>query len=251
MPPARGRLRNRDDVLPAEPAVVDHFGERVRRGKYGYRLSRETYAIVNKKPSVYIPRDAVSPQTWEELSWMFEDEDHRVLSNDFCDRNRAQALENFDLNMSFFSQIPAEYFENAVSTMLERNRNLRPVSDLRKWDGAIGLYVMVLDDYRQCYIGQTMDVRRRIKSHWAGTKQFDRLLWGAVHESVISIDAFRALDTTRIFAARTVNADELETRIVNKFPADLLLNRINGGLMTGFRAMVIEGEMKRRQLVTE
>ncbi|WP_285117308.1 GIY-YIG nuclease family protein [Leifsonia sp. fls2-241-R2A-40a] len=233
---------------PTEPAVVDHFGERIRRGKYGFRLTRDTYAIVNKKPSVYFSREEMSPAQWEALSSIYEHEDHRILSDEFCARNRAQALENFDLNMASFAQIAQADFEAALSTMLERNRSLKPVSDLRKWDGAQGLYVMVLDEYQQCYIGQSTDIRRRLKAHWAGTKQFDRLLWGGVHESVISIDAFRALDTTRIFAARTVNADQLETRIVSKYPADLLLNRINGGLMTGFRAMFIAGEVKRRQL---
>jgi hypothetical protein len=45
----------------------------------------------------------------------------------------------------------------------------------------------------------------------------------------MSIDAFRALDTTRILAARTINADRLDARPVRTFPPDFLLNRIDGG----------------------
>jgi hypothetical protein len=72
--------------------------------------------------------------------------------------------------------------------------------------------VLVLDEYRQAYIGQSSwDMLKRTK-HWSGTKHFDGLLWGGVEESVMSIDSFRALNTTRIFAARTINYDALESR---------------------------------------
>ena len=82
--------------------------------------------------------------------------------------------------------------------MLRKNKSLRSITDLRTLDDREGAYVMVLDDYRQAYIGQAWDMRRRIKAHWSGTKQFDRLIWGDVHDSVLSIDSFRALDTTAV-----------------------------------------------------
>jgi 3-dehydroquinate synthetase len=75
----------------------------------------------------------------------------------------------------------------------------------------------------------------RIKNHWSGTKQFDRLLWGGVDESVMSID----------------NYDALESRLVRTFPPDYLLNRIGGGAVTGLRGLFIAAEMKRRQLIIE
>jgi hypothetical protein len=150
-----------------------------------------------------------------------------------------------------FAQIPDKDFEEALTETLGKNKALRPVTDLKSYDGDEGLYVMVLDEYRQAYIGQASDIRRRIKAHWSGTKQFDRLLWGGVEESVMSIDSFRALDTTRIFAAWTINADRLESRLVKTFPPDYLLNRIDGGAVTGMRAMFISAEMKRRRLVAD
>ena len=110
--------------------------------------------------------------------------------------------------------------------------------------------MLVLDEYRQAYIGQSAwDMRKRIKAHWNGTKQFDRLLWGGVEESVMSIDSFRALDTTRIFASRTINYDTLEARLVQTFPPDYLLNRIHGGAVTGLRGLFVSAEMKQRGLV--
>ncbi|MHA7289550.1 GIY-YIG nuclease family protein [Arthrobacter sp. MDT3-24] len=230
---------------------VDHLGERIQAGKYGHRLTRELYAVVNKKPTGRIYREQVSAEFWEAQDWAYEDADHTVLSDEFCILQREAALENFDLNMAFFAQLPQESFNTALNEVLEKNKSMRPVLDLTTLDGKEGVYVMVLDGYRQAYVGQTSDIRARIKSHWSGTKQFDRLLWGHKHESVLSIDAFRALDTTRIFAARTTRGFRLEERLVDTIPPDYLLNRIGGGEMNGFRSMFIAAELKRRQLAPD
>ena len=186
------------------------------------------------------------------LAPYYEDAELTILTDEFCRRQREAALENFDLNMAFFAQIRQADFEDALTEMLAKNKRLRPAYDLKTLGEEWGVYVLVLDEYRQAYIRQSSwDMRKRIKKHWNGTKQFDRLLWGGVEESVMSIDSFRALDTTRIFAARTINYDALESRLVKTFPPDYLLNRIGGGAVTGLRAMFIGAEMKRRQLVND
>jgi hypothetical protein len=223
----------------------------IRPGKYGHRLTREMYALVNKKSSVPAP-ERMSDELREYLSRHYEDAELTILTDEFCHRQREAALENFDLNMAFFAQIPQADFEEALQGMLAKNKRLRPVTDLKTLDDEWGVYVLVLDEYRQAYIGQSSwDMRKRIKAHWNGTKQFDRLLWGGVEESVMSIDSFRALDTTRVFAARTINYDALESRLVRSFPPDYLLNRIGGGAVTGLRAMFIGAEMKRRRLIVD
>lgn len=135
--------------------------------------------------------------------------------------------------------------------MLTKNKSLREVTDLKTLDWEEGAYVMVLDGYRQAYIGQAVDMRARIRRHWTANKQFDRLIYGHRHQSVLSVDAFRALDITRIFAAKTVNADPLERRLVKKFPPGYLLNRIEGGVLTAVRGAFIATEIKRRQLVAD
>lgn len=106
---------------------------------------------------------------------------------------------------------------------------------------------MVLDLYKQAYIGQALDIRARIKRHWSGTKQFDRLIFPHKKSSVLAIDSFRALDTTRIFAAKTTRGLQLEERLIDSFPADFLLNRVLGddGIM-GDR--FLPWEIKQRQL---
>jgi hypothetical protein len=235
-------------IMAETSLAVEHFGELRRAGKYGHRLTRDQYAIPNKMSSTRAPRWMFSDEQWAELGWMYEDDEHTRHTDEFCRLQREGALENFDLNMAFFAQISQESFEQALTALLARNEPLRPVTDLRALDGAEGVYVMVLDEYRQAYIGQTRDIRARIRQHWTGTKQFDRLLWGHKHMSVLSIDSFRALDTTRILAARTTRANSLEAKLVRNFPPDYLLNRIGGGDVDGLRSLFIEAEIKRRNL---
>jgi hypothetical protein len=229
--------------------AVEHFGELIRPGKYGFHLTRETYALINKKSSTRIPESMLTDELRAYLAPDYEDAELTIHTDEFCLRQREAALENFDLNMALFAQIPPADFEDALTEMLRKNKALRPVTDLKSYDADEGVYVMVLGEYRQAYIGQTTEIRRRVKAHWNGTKQFDRLLWGGVDESVLAIDSFRALDTTRIFAARTINYDALESRLVRTFPPDYLLNRIDGGAPAGLRGMFLAAEMKRRKLM--
>lgn len=138
----------------------------------------------------------------------------------------------------------------SVVLVLEKQKNLKPVADLSGWVGVKGVYVMVLDRYKQTYIGQAWDIRARIKRHWSGTKQFDRLIFGTKETSVLSIDFFRALDTSRIFAAKTTRGLRLEERRVKSSPPDFTLNRVPGGdrIMGG---LFLPWEVKQRQLLPD
>ena len=42
-------------------------------------------------------------------------------------------------------------------------------------------------------------MKKRILGHWNRQKEFDHLICGKIEESILSIDSFGALDTTRIF----------------------------------------------------
>ena len=191
--------------------VEEHFGERMRAGEYGFRLTRDNYAISDTASSI-VPGE--------------------TLSDEWCLDHRRDALENFDLNMEFFRQIPPASFEAALDELFRKYKNFRKISDLPTLDGVGGVYMMVLDEYHQGYIGQSVNMRKRIKEHWTGVKKFDRLLWGNKHKSVMSIDSFRALDTTRIFAIPSAEADPLEVELIRIFPPDYLLNRVDGGVRT-------------------
>lgn len=208
---------------------VKHFGETLRASRYSYRCKRHEYAQPNKTNTLWTQREDCTEEQWAAEAWKFEDDEHLIYSDEFCKLQREAALENFDLNKAFFRQLSGNDFLDALNGLLEKHKNLKSVTDLPAWDGVEGVYVMVLDLYKQAYIGQAYDIRARIKRHWSGVKQFDRLIFGTKESSVLSIDSFRALDTTRIFAAKTTRGLQLEERLVKAVPADFLLNRVPGG----------------------
>lgn len=239
--------------------AVTHFGVRVQRGSvYGLRIDRATYARINKRSSTPIPRELLSEAAWARRGRDFDDEDQLVRSDEWCAWHQARALENFDLNMAYFAQLDRSEFAAAVDAVMamRKTRWLTEVTDLNRWESRGGLYVMVLDDYCQVYVGITqgsVGVKARIRQHWSSSKQFDRLLFGEVEDSILSIDSFRALDTTRIFAVGTTDPWSLEDAVVGAFPSKFVLNRIAGGdsRILGVQAALGVDVVRRHRLVDD
>jgi hypothetical protein len=237
---------------PSDAAAV-HFGLEVRSGrKYGLRIDRDTYAVINKRSSFYWKRE-VNPRLWDAIAEDYEDEDHRFLTDEWCERQREDALANFDLNMAYFASLDTTEFNDAVDSAVAAQRGMHVVHDLNEWKGKRGLYVMVLDRFRQVYVGVTESeggVLKRIQQHWTQSKQFDRLLWGGVNESILSIDSFRALDTTRIFAARVRDPFALEHKVIESLPSKFVLNRTFGGRgnLVGFASALGANIVKTHEL---
>lgn len=233
-------------------AQQTHFGIAVRaRRPYGLRIDRDSYARINKRSSTYLRREDADPEFWEALSSIYEDEEHRILTDEWCESHQARALENFDLNMGYFASLDHEEFDAALQQSVAKQRGMKEVTDLNRWEGVGGLYVMVLDDFCQAYVGvSSSGIMERVRQHWTRQKQFDRLLWGDVTTSILSIDSFRALDTTRIFAARVSDPWSLENKVIDSFPAKFLLNRIAGGRadLLGFVSKLGANIVKTRDL---
>jgi len=200
-----GRQDSRDASRDESPRAAVHFGLRVRRGaKHGLRLERDSYAQINKRSSLHWPRE-LCPELWDELTDSYEDVEHLIHTDAWGLEHQEQAMLNYDLNMEYFAFLDPLEFDQAVNQSVAELRGMREVTDLREWDRKSGLYVMVLDDFRQVYVGvaQGRDgVMGRIKRHWNSSTAFDRLLFGDVNSSRLSIDSFRALGTTRIFARK-------------------------------------------------
>ncbi|MBQ7040122.1 MAG: GIY-YIG nuclease family protein, partial [Clostridia bacterium] len=105
--------------------------------------------------------------------------------------------------------------------------------------GVEGYYIMVLDEYKQIYIGKTENIKRRIMQHWSKTKQFDRTLFPmyAYKKSCFSIDFIRALDTTRIYGWKRKLLEGLEDKLIRQFPKQFCTNRIGGDVTNGIQAL--------------
>jgi hypothetical protein len=215
-----------------------HFNVLVREGTRGLKLTREKYAVVNNKNSlVKFSRD------------IYEDELGKFYTQKWCEKQLEDCLKNYDLNMQFFSCLCHEEFNDELEMFLKRNRMFTKVLDLNDYDSKKGYYIMVLDEYCQVYIGTSDNIKKRIRQHWSSSKKFDRLLFpmGNIEGSILSIDSFRAFDTTRIFAYITNKTYEVEDKFINQFSPKFVTNRMAGGKVNGGLVQAM-GMMKKRVL---
>jgi hypothetical protein len=230
---------------PSYPSC-EHFGEQLRGSKFGHKMTREMYGYPNRSPKARPKRELMSEDRWDNAAWAYRDEEHTQLSDAYLLAQRDAALTNFDLSMRYFESLGVNEFEAALEHDLAKGRTFKPVSSLPDWGSAAGAYVMVFDEYKQFYIGQATDIRRRIKQHWNSRKPFDRLIYPDRYETVFPVDELRALDTTRIFAARSTNPYAVEERAEKAADQRFCLNRMPGGLASPVTLMVNALNPRRR-----
>ena len=135
----------------------------------------------------------------------------------------------------YFKKLDSIDFNKKLNELLKKNSSYREIKNLYEVKGKSGIYIMVLDRYKQIYIGQSKDIYQRICRHWKKQPQFDRLIFPSIENSNISIDSFGTLDTTRIYAKEIhmknmYSLDKEEEKIVEEMPQKYLVNRIGGGL---------------------
>lgn len=222
---------------------MQHFGEWLGSSQFGDVMSRATYGYPSRTPHQRFRRDQMPARYWADRAWQFCDEEQTRFSDAFLLWNRDRALRNLDVSLAYFNTLDADEFETALTAVLSKGRSLRPVEDLTEWEGVEGVYVMVFDKFKQLYVGQSTNIRKRVRHHWTGRKGFDRLVWGTPYDSILPVDELRALDTTRLYAVRSLHPDALETRLERAADPRFTVNRTAGGafnplgiLLTGARA---------------
>lgn len=136
---------------------------------------------------------------------------------------------NYDLNMSYFNSLNFDEFDLCLLQQCQKFKFVE-CKDLTELDNKTGVYMLVLDDYKQVYIGISDNIKRRIISHWNKRKSLERLIFGDICNSILSIDSFGALDTTRVFYIETPSTYKTEEKIVKNFPSGYMLNRTAGGI---------------------
>lgn len=202
-----------------------HFGMNLVRKKYSFRLVRDEFAAINTKPSQPMFDTLVQQNA-------YTDEYGKEYRREWCFAYRELCLQNYDLNMRYFSLLDRQGFNGALAEFIKRHCKFSEIEDLSEYDKVSGYYILVLDKYKQVYIGKSEDVKKRIRQHWVATKSFDCTLLPMydVTGSCFSIDFFRALDTTRIFVWRRSLRDGLEAELIKDFPKEYLTNRIGGDI---------------------
>lgn len=113
----------------------------------------------------------------------------------------------------------SKYFSEWTKHFFEDKKWLE-VKNLNDFNKISGIYALILDEYAKCYIGQSIDIKRRVISHWR-TDSF----------VTQGIDLFRAKDTTRIFVLPLLgnNLDQAEYDKVGAIPDEYRLNFLQGG----------------------
>lgn len=115
----------------------------------------------------------------------------------------------------------AEQLEEQINKIKEYYPKLHEIKDLNEYHKQSGIYILILDDYHVCYVGQAQNIRQRVMQHWSRSNYF----------TGTGIDLFKPYDTTRIFilTCEENEINQLEHRIVDMVDACYLLNRFAGG----------------------
>lgn len=180
------------------------------------------------------------------------DWEHDVLgrhyTEEWCNQQYKDAMKNYDLNIEFFNCLDQKDFNNQIVKFLKKYPQFNEINDLSSYMDASGYYILVVDDYKQLYVGTSITIGKRIRQHWNARKQFDRLLFpmGAIDKSIIPFDSFRALDTTRIYVYETDKVFDIEDEFIRQFDARFVGNRMAGGIPQGLLHAI--SMMKSREL---
>lgn len=218
------------------------YNEITRRIKKELNNSSDIYADWKKfdenKALVDMADNCNCYPAWVKYDWK---NNSLVYNEEFIKRNKEAILKNLNLNLKFYTELDSEEFNKNLDKVLKlkKNNGLKKVTDLKEYIGKKGIYIMVLDKYKQIYIGQSKrDVVERIINHWKRKVEFENLLIGKVNESKLSIDTFGMRDTTRIYIEdidplyynNSEKIDKREEYLINSIPEQYLINKVGGGL---------------------
>lgn len=182
---------------------IKHLGINIRE-KYSNYITKESY--LSAKPE--------GMRGWNESQYP---------------KQIAAASLNYDMNMRYFESLDHDEFSKYISKKCKKFK-LKECTDLNELIEVEGVYMMVLDNYKQVYIGISSNIKKRIMTHWNAKKSLERLIFGDICESGLSIDSFGALDTTRVFYRETNVLHNNEEKIVTDFDSRYTLNRTAGGV---------------------
>ncbi|MGN1358187.1 MAG: hypothetical protein ACI4WU_02335 [Bacilli bacterium] len=262
--------KKRFDGEKYENSRIVHFNTSIKK-KDTNTLTRDNYCIPTNKVSYKQKKNIeqvkkiieqhgstplLAPWEYEYLNIpneKYADGEH--YTEEYVRKHYIDCMENFDLNMNFFASINHNEFNNYLSNFVKKNKFIE-IKDLNIVSQVSGLYILVLDKYNQVYIGKSeTGIKKRILNHWNRKKEFGHLLNGDVDKSILSIDSFGALDTTRIFYKELgsfSNLDEQEEKMVKLFKKDYRLNRVAGGINSeknqGIRNIELMSSIQERSL---
>ena len=211
------------DMLLNKPKII-HFGMKLKyTDENHYKMSKENYVDSSRKSSFH---------------------KYEIYTEEKYNEYYKDALLNYDINMRKFCKITQEEFQNYLSnyitTLQQKGIEVNKIYELKDITCS-GVYLMILGKYKQIYIGASKNMAERIKQHWVRKKPIDRLVFGSIEHSKISIECYKALDTTEIYAVKTKNDTEafkIEHTIIELADEKYVMNRIEGGRPDNFEGLI-------------
>ena len=246
-------MKNSDLEKVYDSNFIYHFGIWIDKRKTRIYLDRDNYCVIDKKSYTKVPAHTEILENWDKWkeqkkTLKFEGlyaivpppglkfdkiDNELVLSEEYCIMHKKECLKNYDLSMEFYKKLDINKYNKIVEKIIKKHKKI-DIKDLNDCKGKKGIYILLQENYKQMYIGQTTrDLKERILRHWKKKPAFDRILFGKAESSVIGVDSFGALDTTRIFVYYEDNKnkiDKLEEKLVEEIPNEFLNNRIGGGI---------------------
>jgi len=214
---------------------IIHFNTKIKATKYN-KLTKENYCEKTNK---------ISSELKKYLKYRIEYRNYKIpndiyldsetYTEEYVNEHYDDCMENFNRNMKKFSKLDYNDFNKYLLKFVKEN-GFKEIKDLKEVDDKQGIYILVLDEYKQVYIGcarktDNTNIKKRIIQHWNKRKEFDRLIFGMKEKSILSIESFGALDTTRIFYKEIKNnLYQQEEKIVYEFNNIYTLNRVGGGI---------------------
>lgn len=186
--------------------------EKVVEIYYGIRVqdigSLETNVAdyMNKRLNYYIQK------------WI--DENDKPLKGNHLFDNLAYWYLTYENHISSRLLLDKESYRKTIEDFLKNNPSFYEVFDLNELNNVKGIYLLILDNYCTYYIGQSNDMKKRIKQHW-NRKNY----WTGT-----GIDLYKPKDTTQVFVLPTSknNLDKYEKEFV-KYLAKYSNNVLPGG----------------------
>ena len=155
------------------------------------------------------------------------------LSEFWYKNQREDLVKNYEINMKHFAKLEHDDFNKSLNRFLKDNPKFVEVKDFSddKYRDC-GYYLLVLDEYKQVYIGVAGDIKERLIQHFKKIVPYDRRIFGTVEKSKLSIDSFGCKDITRVFVFvnwRVGYGWSHEDELINAFDNKYVSNRIKGG----------------------
>lgn len=126
--------------------------------------------------------------------------------------NIEKYVNNVRYNIETLTKIDKGNFETELKRIAEKYHFVE-VDDISSYKHC--LYLVVLDEYRQFYIGKAVtSLKNRMRKHWTAKNDPARHLWnGGFDYSRVKFDDYKIFDSTRIFVCENIK-DIIDENII-------------------------------------